>query len=92
MRGRGHQLSHVNGSTDIWWVEDGGAVCISDQYNDECWPEIEGAAYAVNGVRLFMTGESENILYASLDCKTSEQCKSGKCRLDSHKCIEIDIG
>ena len=40
-----------------WWSNNRGAVCLSDQYDYPCWPNITNAGMAVSGVRLYMSLE-----------------------------------
>lgn len=75
-----------------WWSNNRGAVCLSDQYDYPCWPNITNAGMAVSRVRLYMSLEIERqnvpdldtdwgyILYDILhDCKSPDQCKTLLC-------------
>ena len=63
-----------------WWGDGEGARCLTDQCNNDCWPNILGAEYGIKGVNLYMSsdiaeqyeatavGDWSNVLYEDGHC------------------------
>lgn len=60
-----------------WGDDDHQASCLSDKHDDTCWPDVSGADYPRQGLRLNMTGWWDYIGYDDgHSCSSNSQCQN----------------